>query len=253
MENNYSFYKQKLQEIDLENFPEKQEPETPLGSNLEILTNFWTIPNVKYRNEIYTVDLRKQLLDNGNSKTQEKWAEYSRQAQKNNGFYTGDFPLYHAIFTTLYKSKDGNQKNRIEEIRQFIKQQMINKWLMTLTRIRYAPKNQKDKVIHNYDMPDQYAVEIDSFIGPDGFIKNTSNVKAPLHALLDTQQDTKEINSVYKWLTGADAYIWRLKSKVGNIDERVARFFAGSVSAYLNCNWNPQGSDSDLGVRARKN
>ncbi len=226
--------------------------EKPKQVSLETLEDFWTIPNVEYRNGICTVDLAKQLLDNGNAKTQDEWVEYSKQAQQNNGFYAGDFPLYHAIFTTLFKNKDGSQKDAVEEIREFIKQKMIEKWLITLTRIGYAPKNQKNKVIHNYNMPDQYAVELDSFIGPDGFIENTKNVKEPLQALLGTQQNIKEINSVYKWLTDVDAYLFRLNSGVQNTDERVARFDANSVRAGLGCNLNPQDSNAGLGVRSAR-
>ena len=228
------------------------EPVKPKQTPLETSLDFWTIPNVEYKNGIYTVDLAKTLLDNGNSKTQDEWVEYSKQAQQKNGFYAGDFPLYHALFTALFRNKDGNQKG-IEEIRQFIKQQMLDKWLMTLTRIIYTPKNQKDKVMHNYGMPNSYAIEINSFIGSDGFIKNTAKVKEPLQALLDNQQDVKEINSVYKWLTDVDAYIFRVNSEVKNTDERVAWFGADSGGAGLSCGRYPQHSNSGLGVRfARK-
>ena len=226
---------------------QKEQKET----NLETLEDFWTIGNVEYRNGIYTVDLAKELLDNGNTKTQEQWAEYSKQAKQNNSFHTGDFPLYHAIFTTLFNNRNGKQKNDVEEIRQFIKQKMVEKWIMTLTRIQYNPKKQKDKVIHNYNLPDQYPIETDSFVGDDGYIKSTNNVKAPLQTLLDTKQNVNEINDVYKWLTDVDAYLWRVNSEVKNTDERVARFVAFSVRAYLDCDGDPQDSGSGLGVRLR--
>ena len=226
--------------------------EKPKQVNLETSLDFWTIPNVEYRNGICTVDIAKQLLDNGNAKTQDEWVEYSKQAQQNNGFYAGDFPLYHAIFTTLFKNKDGSQKDAVEEIREFIKQKMIEKWLITLTRIRYAPKNQKNKVIHNYNMPDQYAVELDSFIGPDGFIEKTTKVEGPLQALLGTQQSIKEINSVYKWLTDVDAYLFRLNSGVQNVDESVAGFNADSGGAVLYCFRYPLNSNAVLGVRSAR-
>ena len=230
----------------------KPEEEKKQETNLEALTDFWTISNVEYRNGIYTVDLAKTLLDDGNAKTQEQWADYSKQAQKSNGFYAGDFPLYHAIFTTLFKNRNGKQKDNIEEIRQFIKQKMIEKWLTTLTRIQYNPKKQKDKVMHNYNMPDQYIIEADSFIGKDGLIKDTANVKEPLHALLSTQQDVKEINNVYKWLTDVDARIWRINSEVKNPEERVARFNVNSDRASLDCDRNPQNSNAGLGVRTAR-
>ena len=212
--------------------------------------DFWGISNVPYRDGLYKVDLAKKLLDNGHSHTQDEWAEYSRQAQQQNKFYVGDFPLYHALFTALSNVKDATA----EEAREFIKQQMISNYLMTLTRIRYAPKNQKDVVIHNYNQQDQYTKELDSFIGPDGFITqpNTTNTIEPLQALLDTKQSLDQINQVYNWLTGVDARIWRISSEVKSPDERIAMFVAVSVWASLNCDGNLCFSNSALGVRHAK-
>src|SRR3989344_6047677 len=87
---------------------------------LENSIDFWSISNVPYRDGLYRVDLAKTLLDNGNSHTQDEWAEYSRQAQQQNKFHVGDFPLYHALFTELSNVKDA----AAEEAREFINQQM---------------------------------------------------------------------------------------------------------------------------------
>src|SRR3989344_9539724 len=76
--------------------------------NIKVLQNqdFWTIENVNYRNKICKVDLLKTLLDNRNRKNQEGWIEFSKQAAENNGFYVGDMPLYHSIFSRLYELKN---------------------------------------------------------------------------------------------------------------------------------------------------
>jgi len=62
--------------------------------------NFWAVTGVNYRDGIYHVDLHKELLDNGDSKTQDQWSEYS----KTNEFKLGDFPLYHSLFQALSES-----------------------------------------------------------------------------------------------------------------------------------------------------
>ena len=208
---------------------------------------FWTIEGVSYRGQTHTVDLLKTLLDNGANKTQDEWVEYTKTQKQNNGFYTGDFPLYNSLFTALYERR--NEKIA-EEIREFLKEQFKKNWLTTLTRIKYMPKG-LDEIIHNYNLPDQYIIN-ETIIGPDGYLKNAeTNAQPALNAVLGSKK-TDEIDEIYKWITGKDTYIWRLNNKPKKIEERVARFSANSVRAYLNCNRNPSGSYSSLGVRAAK-
>ena len=210
-------------------------------SSLENLTDFWRIPNVSYRNGIYTVDLAKELLDNRNAKTQEQWVEYSKQAKQNNNFYTGDMPLHHAVFTALSK----NNGKDAQEAMNFVKEQMRAKWLMTLTRLRYNPKG-KDDAINNYGMDDEYAIET-KLVGADEWIKDSKNIDY-LKAILGNN-NVNEINQVYQRINGTEARIWRLNSKPENIDERVAGFVAGSGGVGLGCCRDPGGSYSSLGVR----
>ena len=231
-----------------ENFKKKEE--TPIISpiendiinpNLQTNKDFWTIDNVKYRNGIYKVNLLKELLDNGNSKTQDDWVKYSKKAQKNNDFYVGDMPLYNSLFTSLFKLKDNPE---VEEIRNFLQKQFIEKWLMTLTRIKYKPSG-KDEIVHNYKMPDEYSIE-DNFVGNDEYVKNSKD-KANYKSLLGTD-NLNEINEVYNWITGKDSYLWRLNSKPKSLDERVARFYADSGGTGLYCYRYPSDTNASLGV-----
>ncbi len=105
--------------------------------SLEDLTDFYRINGVQYRNNTYTVDLSKSLLDNEASKTQDQWVEYSKEAIAKNDFYLGDFPLYHSLFTALFRNKDKQHKQKIEKVREFLKDNLFKHWLMTLTRIKY--------------------------------------------------------------------------------------------------------------------
>lgn len=221
--------------------------------SLEAHTGFWRINGIRYKNSIYTIDLSTSLLPN---KTQEEHAEHRKQVINNaNEFYTPDYPLLHSTLATLGQNKDNSQhKDQIEQLRQFIKDWTSKYWFMTLTRIQYNSDNKRDKVIHNYKQPDQHEIELDSFIGPDGHIlsKHTINIQEPLSALLDAKQTTQEINQIYKWLTGVDTYIWRIKSTPKKTTERVARFDASFNGAYLDCDWLPQDSIASFGVRAQK-
>ena len=221
----------------------KQTPEnnTNLKSKIQSIGDFWRIENVPYRNGSCTADLSKSLLDNGNAKTQDAWAQYSKQAKQNKSFYVGDMPLYHAIFTALYQQKN---KPESEEARQFIQKQMREKWLTTLTRIIYQPTG-KDKIIHNYSMDNQYEKN-ENIVGPDRFIeKADSNA---LGALLGTN-NIDEIKAVYNWINKTDTNIWRFNEKPDSIEERVACFDAVSGWAYLYCSWDPTATNSGLGVR----
>ena len=193
------------------------------------------------------MDLLKTLLDNGNTKTQDQWAEYSRIAKQNNSFYTADFPLYNSLFTALFNRR--NEK-AAEEIRKFLNEQFEKNWLITLTRIKYMPEG-LDEIIHNYKTPDQYIIK-ENISGPDGYLKDReTNAQPALNAVLGSKK-TDEIGEIYKWITGEEAYIWRLSNKPEEIEERVARFNASSVRAVLYCCRNPSGSNSSLGVRAAK-
>ena len=218
--------------------------------SLEDLTGSYRITGIQYRNGIYTVNLFKELLP---CQTQDQHAEHRKQviADNTNEPYSLDYPLFNSTATSLFQNKDNSQyKDKIEEVRQFLKQQMLNKWLMTLTRIQYNPKNQEDKVIHNYNQQDSYKIELDSFIGPDGYItdQNVTNVIIPLQALLDTKQSLQEINSIYKWLTDRNGYIYRLNSEASRTTETVAGIYAVSDRVRFNCNRHIDNLYASLGV-----
>ena len=215
--------------------------------SLENLTDFYSISGIPYRNEICCIDLSKTLLP---SKTQDEHAEHRLNA-KSGEFCLGDMSLYHALFTALYNNRDSQSfKDQIEEARQFIKESMLEHWLMTLTRIKYNPDG-NDLVIHNYHQKDEWKDSINTFVGPGGYLNDvsTTNVERPLQALLDTQQNASEINSVYNWLTGGNAYIWRVNSRPEKTNEKVAGLYAGSVRASLDCDGGPSGSKEGLGAR----
>ena len=216
-------------------------------TSVENREDYWTISGVNYRNNICTVDLSKSLIDNGSSKNQQQWADYRSNATSSNGFYTGDMPLYHAVFSALFKQKDTNFRQTAEEARAFIQKQMREEYPMTLTRIAYQPKG-KDKIIHNFGTNEKYELE-ENIVGPNREI--IASDKKVLTAVLGSD-DINEIKAVYTWINKTPTWIWRVNSKPANIDERVARFDAGSGRAGLYCGSYPGDTFASLGVRIRR-
>jgi len=241
-----------LEEIAEELLKPAPAPAGNAGSgNVQVSDNpdFWKVEGVEYRNGIYTVELAKALLDNGNTKTQDQWIEYSKQVKARNGFYTGDFQLYHSLFTALYKNRDKDSaRQEVEEARKFLRETFRKKYPLTLTRIAYQPRGM-DKIIHSKGMPDEFSLDV-NFVDSDEWVKDAKN-PAVYKALLGSD-NIHEINNVYNWINGTDAYLYRLNSKPSSIDERVARFIADSVRADLDCDWFPRYSDSTLGVRVAR-
>ncbi|HRZ85716.1 MAG TPA: hypothetical protein P5277_02955 [Candidatus Paceibacterota bacterium] len=221
--------------------PQTQTDIYPVNINSTI--DYWEIDGVKYRGKDCTVRLAKALLDNGIKKTQDDWAEYSIKARERGDFYVADMPLHHATFYALSKL----DTDESQEAREFVKNQMRAKYLMTLTRINYNPTG-KDNVIHNYKIPnEQYQIDTD-FVGKDGFISKVSP-KDYLEYILGTQ-NVNEIDAVYQKINQTPAYILRLNSKPKNKDECVAGFYANSGWAALYCSGGPGSSSASLGVFA---
>ena len=222
----------------------KKLPEEHDTTSVHDSDDFWTINNVSYRNGVYQVDFSKSLIGSGNEKKQDDWADYSEQARKRNGFYTGDMPLHHAIFASLYSQRDSPQS---EEARKFIQKSMRDSYPLTLTRIKYQPKG-KDKIIHNYKTSDEYNLE-ENISGPDREIESSDS--PALKALLGSD-DVQKISEIYKWLNQTPTWFWRIE-KPSDVEERIARFIADFVGVYLNWNRNPDALYRSFGVRARKN
>ena len=210
----------------------------------------WVINGVNYRDRSDPIDLSQRLLE---PRTQDEFAKQRKGAKKDE-FYVASMPFYHSFSTTLFDNKENKEfKNGIDEVRHFIKESMFKYWLGTLTRLRYNPKNKKDLMIHDYNQPQQRIIKLDSIVGPDSYIlkEDTKNVVKPLQAFLETRQSLEEINNIYKWLTGTSngAYLIRLNETPNESLDTVARFYANSDWAGLDCDGGPYYSVSALGVR----
>ena len=212
-------------------------------------STFWRVSGINYRGSPHTVDLKKELLARGTSKTQAEWSRYAEDAFGKGEFYTPDFPLQHSFFETLFDNReDTTYKDGIEEIRAWIDQNAKARWLATLTRIKYDSQG-LDEMIHNHGTERAYSITGD-FVGEDEFVKDSRD-KALYGALLGTE-DKSKIVKVYKWLTGVPLYIWRVNSKPDRMDQRVAWFGAGSGGAVLGCDRAAESRNASLRARPEK-
>ncbi len=212
--------------------------------SLETLADRWKLRGVKGI-EGY-VELGNALLDNGNTRTQNQWADYTIKARKKNELGTPSYDTCWSIFETLYDNREGKHKDEIEKIRGFL-EGAFKRYLVTLTRVRYTP-NQNDAVIHDYGMSEQREIKVET-VGPDEYVKDSTR-KEIYKALLGTD-DTAKIDEVFKWITGKNIYLYRVNSEPKNVDERVAWFGAGSGRAGLYCYRDPLYSIASLGVSVR--
>jgi hypothetical protein len=218
--------------------------------SLEELADSYRISGIRFRNDVYVIDLAQQLLENGAAKTHNDWLEYSREAAKKNGFGLVSAPLYHALFTTLYQNRDSAQhKGLVEKIRTFLHDTFAKTWVPALSSVKYHPQGSPDLVSHR--MPDESMHA--NIVGPNEWLKAAQQSKEACKAILGTD-DLQEINNVYKWISGKDACLHRVNNKPTNTTERVValgvfineRFYL-NADDYVGINWPA------LGVRAAKN
>ena len=135
------------------------------------------------------------------------------------------------------------------EAQEFLKITSQGTRHITLTRVAYQPTGD-DIIIHNCGTRARYENKVD-FITSSEWIKDTRK-PASYQALLGTQDSIEEINNVFQWLNGTNAYGWRVNPKSYTVDERVAGFHADSNRAYLYCDWTSTSSGFSLGVCLRK-
>ncbi|MBI2452564.1 hypothetical protein HYV50_05845 [Candidatus Pacearchaeota archaeon] len=198
--------------------------------------NYWVIEGMA---DYGPVRLSKQLLA---TDTQDAHAEHSRKARTI--YRAPSMPFAHALFSSLYLQRNSNPQ--AEEIRKFLREGMMD-GISTLTRLIYAPKGETtDKVIHDYKQTTE-KILTGNFVGKNGKIGVIE--KGVLLAVLG-DDNKKRIAEIYSWINLTPVYFSRINSRAIIPIKTVARFDVNSYRAYLNCYWNPEYSNSSLGVRA---
>ena len=215
-----------------------KEPDTPpssVGFAVQELTDSYSIQGIQFRNEVYAVDVAKQLLP---SRTQDEHAEHALNARPNE-FRAASAPLIYAICKALHEHENNPQcAGLVENIRADLQAEFANPWINTLSRVTYNSHG-TDEVVHDYKQKTQYSKRI-ALVGPDGLITDPkSKAIEYVQALLNTADKPEEINAVFKWITDKNSYAYRLNSTPNDIQEGVVTFGVSNsgkfkLSAYFN-------------------
>ncbi|MFH1181998.1 MAG: hypothetical protein V1702_03495 [Candidatus Woesearchaeota archaeon] len=180
------------------------------GAQFRIINpqDFYTIEGVKLPNGSYgAVQVTKKLLDGGRSYIQRSLPMHITKT----GWGPGSGPLITAVLTALFDNKG---VEGVEELKALFAGD-FKEWNMTSTGITYRAIH--DLVTHDIGLPEQTTLEA-RLVGPDGYVdKKMSQV---MQALLGNN-DADKINTVYKWVTGGDAYLWRLNERPTKDENRV--------------------------------
>jgi hypothetical protein len=188
---------------------------------------FWRIEGVDDRGKIETYDLLKNFLPSG---TQDEFLQRRIEAEKNGGFYCGSMPLQYAVLEALHDSKESEDR---EEAKNFIKKDMNENGLITLTTINYNSSG-KDTAFHNFALSGEYA--------RDAYIHNlhrkiTLDDEEVLEALLLTK-DVSKVNKVLEWVYETPVYFWTFQQngeRVIKPVKRVARIESFSKGNGIYC------------------
>ncbi len=187
---------------------EKREP-APSSSvfSLEDFAEKYRVYGVPFKNDTYVIDIAKELLLGGAKYNHDGWLAYSKKAAKDKVFALVSAPMYHALFTALYRNKDVAQhKGLMEKVRTFLHDTFDRNVVYTLSSVTYyAHIGPPDHVAHN--LPTERLIE--NIIGPDEWLKTSKHGRKACKAILGTD-NLEEINDVYHWISGYDTYLWRL-------------------------------------------
>ncbi|MDD5133043.1 MAG: hypothetical protein PHD81_03070 [Candidatus Nanoarchaeia archaeon] len=205
----------------------KKEPQEN-NTKTQNLLDYWTIPNVKYKDKIVKIDLAKELLNE----------------VKKDRFEIADAQLHYSIFKALY---DNSDNLGTEEIKKFLKESFSRK-ITTATNIEYRLTG--DLVIHNLienHLSDRYITSTE-IVGSNEYIKD-SITPQKYKAILGSN-NLQEIDEVFKWLFGGDIFAFFVNDNLGMQKSfiRNVKFSVDSGGINLICTGNLDNECRALGM-----
>ncbi len=200
--------------------------------------SFWTVPEVHYRGRVYTVDLASGLSP---SRPQNEHIQHAIEAQKTKEFHAANLPLYHGIFAALYKNRNNPQAKKAKE---FIQNSVLDDISMTLTRLKHY--KELDVLTHNFGL-DQSYIQKAKIVNPEEYKHDEDMCRNALFGV----SGEKEINKVYLWLVGSDAYVWDLEGKFKETSEWATGFQTYSDWVHMVCFVDLEESLPSLDLRIR--
>lgn len=226
------------------------------GFTIQELTDFYRIDGIRYcgnNNGLHSnflYDLCKAPLA---PKTQQEHIEHASNATPDE-FRACNAPLVYAICKALYENKDGLYHACIENARQRL-DSIFQTSVSTLSSVVYngtlAPDANsaimEDLVTHYHEKSPQRSVS--KLCGPNGPITDPkTDAYQYVWSLLDTADTMKEVNDVFKWITGKDVYAFRYNDRpVEQVKTGV--FFYGDINTNLHLTTlSPEFVDSAIGA-----
>jgi hypothetical protein len=211
-------------------------------------TSFYRVHAVPIgrKGKLYTVELQTDFLDGGSAKTQDQWAQFSKEQLSAGNYGYLSAPQFRGLAHVLRVNKDHPKAGAMaREITDFLRQQHRARVLITSSRVDYMPSG-KDVVTHEYGLDGEHKVKA-TILGPDECLHETTNPQG-YQALFGTNEDITEIIQDFQHLNGTNTYAWKVNSPNPRTkDTRVVRLDADSDGFNVHCYWNPQSEDSALG------
>ncbi|MBI4017051.1 MAG: hypothetical protein HY363_05155 [Candidatus Aenigmarchaeota archaeon] len=163
----------------------------------------FVIKNIPFKDAFYTLQWSEELIDGGQSRTQDEWKDFLQQSE----WKLPDAPLYHATLAALYAHKDGLQSELVEKVRNTFSKHFKERWLVTGSWVVYEPQG-NDTVKHALLGAEKQAM----VVGPDGWVNARCGFEDSMNALLCTCE-LAEVEKVYEWVSGKKPYLWRINNK----------------------------------------
>lgn len=178
---------------------------------LKEFKDFWRVSPIMFHDGSYgSIELKKELLEQGNQKTVMEWLSYSTAAATRNQFYVGSAPLHYALTDLLCENEDHPhyQKN-VEEIRTFLEKELQSK-LYTISIPFYYASPRPDQLNH-FQGSKSYIVE-EHLFGVEGLLQQLWDADRVCTTLLG-EEDSNRVNTVNQWLCHKDTYVCRERTK----------------------------------------
>lgn len=141
-----------------------------------------------------------------------------------------------AYLTENENHPDKDQRTLIAENTEWFKKIFRDYWLITGTGQVYRP-NGSGQIIQNIGRDDQYVLDVDELVGPDGKIIDLPRSGSALKGTFGVN-DIAYINSTFKKVIGKDSYYWRINQNPSEEQERAVVFGLSDYGDRFNINAN---------------
>ena len=178
---------------------------------LKEFADFWRVSPISFHDGSYgSIELKKELLEQGSHKTLMEWLSYSTKAAALNQFYAGSAPLHHSLTDLLCENEDHPYyKKNIEEIRNFLEKELQSNLYVISIPFYYASPL-PDRL--NHFQGSKSYITLEHLFGVEGILQQLWDADRICTALLG-EEDSHRVNKVSQWLCHKDTYLCRERTK----------------------------------------